>query len=60
MKPKAGKKMFIFVCNKCNHNLYVDKQEVKKLLDMECPSCGEEADELWTLSREGIWKEPKP
>lgn len=44
---------FIFECRKCGHNVYVQKNEVHKLLDYECPECGEEAGGLWILLDEG-------
>ena len=49
-------KDWIFECRKCQHNLYVGKEKVKKLLKTNCPNCGEEAGELWILIGEGILK----
>lgn len=51
----------IFVCRKCNHNLYqgIEGNLLKKLLKLsetECPNCGEQGEELWLLSRGGNWK----
>lgn len=43
----------IFECRKCGHNIYVDKDRVKVLLDTSCPECGEEAGRLWILLDEG-------
>ena len=45
----------VFVCRKCNHELFIDKQQLRKivsLIKIACPNCGEE-DEIWILSREG-------
>ena len=51
-------KDLIFICRKCEHNLYVSPEigSIKRLLKKDCPNCGEEREELWILSREGHWK----
>jgi Zn finger protein HypA/HybF involved in hydrogenase expression len=51
------KKEFIFKCRKCNHNIYVDKPKVGKLIGTDCPECGEEENELWILVGEGDFDE---
>jgi DNA replicative helicase MCM subunit Mcm2 (Cdc46/Mcm family) len=34
---------YLFECRKCGHNLYIDKNEMYKMLKVEeCPECGEE------------------
>ena len=43
----------VFQCNKCDHLLFVSKEKIEKLIDMDCPNCGEEADGLWTFCRMG-------
>lgn len=50
-------KDWIFQCNKCSHEVYVDKDKVNKMLKLDCPGCGEEAYENWTLRGEGVFKE---
>jgi predicted RNA-binding Zn-ribbon protein involved in translation (DUF1610 family) len=53
--PRESKKNpdFVFECNKCGHNLYVDKTKMQKVCDMEdCPECGEETP-VFTLIGEG-------
>lgn len=52
-KVKKEKPDWIFQCNKCTHEVYVDKKEVSKMLKADCPECGEEAFENWTLIGEG-------
>jgi DNA replicative helicase MCM subunit Mcm2 (Cdc46/Mcm family) len=46
MKPE---KYFVFQCRKCKCEIYIQKDKVEKLLSKDCPSCGEESFELWTL-----------
>lgn len=41
------------MCAKCQHNLYVDKKKVSKVLKLDCPNCGEEPYENWCLIGEG-------
>jgi transcription elongation factor Elf1 len=53
MKDTKKEKDFIFQCNKCNHNLYVERIDLQKILKISCPNCGEEPDELWTLIGRG-------
>lgn len=48
MKPDL-----IFKCNKCNHEVYVDKVKATKMLKKNCPECGEEPYENWILIGEG-------
>ena len=45
----------VFTCRKCGHKMYVENtenlaQSLKKLAVADCPTCGEERDELWLLS----------
>lgn len=51
------KKEWIFQCNKCSHQTYVDKDKIKRMLKLDCPECGEEAHENWTLIGEGNFKD---
>lgn len=48
-----SKPEWIFECSKCQHNIYVDKPKLKKLLKTDCPECGEEAARNWILVDEG-------
>jgi predicted RNA-binding Zn-ribbon protein involved in translation (DUF1610 family) len=48
---------YIFSCRKCLHQLYVDKNEVYKLLGFECPECGEESERLWLFNGQGNFKD---
>lgn len=54
-KPKKVKKNpdYVFSCLKCQHNLFVDKRQVSKVLKKDCPECGEEPYENWVLIGEG-------
>ncbi len=44
---------WIFKCNKCSHQVYVDKKDTQIMLKKDCPECGEEAFENWILIGEG-------
>ncbi len=44
---------FIFKCTKCSHEVYVTKKDILKMLKTDCPECGEEAYENWSLIGEG-------
>jgi len=50
---KREKPDWLFVCQKCNHVIYIKKDRIKELLKLECPECGEEARLLWIISGEG-------
>jgi len=52
------KKESVFICKKCGHNLFLSGN-LKKLVNLDCPNCGEEAEELWIFSRFGNWKKEK-
>lgn len=45
---------YIFVCKKCGHQLYTS--DVDKILNYDCPKCGEEANKNWIFSKKGNWK----
>ena len=52
----------IFVCKKCGHHLYAPSVDVKGLMAVKktvCPSCGEDADELWILRGFGNFEADK-
>lgn len=59
----------IFICRKCEHNLYITgglaktgKQILRQLKNYNCPNCGEEPDDwtgLWSILEAGSWKEYK-
>lgn len=53
---KKEYKDYIFTCRKCGHLLFVDKLEVYKLIDKDCPECGEEG-EIWIFTSEGNYDE---
>lgn len=50
-------KELVFICHKCGHNLYVSRwnqeKQMKAIMEIDCPSCGEEAHENWILSHFG-------
>ena len=52
-------KDFIFICRKCQHNIFCEPNKLKKLIKTACPNCGEEAGELWILSGMGTWEKDK-
>lgn len=44
----------VFMCRKCGHNLYFDKEKFVKDCDVpDCPECGEEGNENWIFLGEG-------
>lgn len=43
---------YVFECNKCTHNLYVTKEKIQKMINKDCPECGEEFP-TFTLIGEG-------
>ena len=47
----------VFGCNKCQHEVYCASDntddKIRKILKLDCPKCGEEAYENWTISRMG-------
>lgn len=52
---KVIKPDFVFKCNKCDHEIFC-KKDIKiigKIFKTDCPECGEEAYENWTIVREG-------
>ncbi len=47
---------YIFMCKKCEHQLYVNKFAERKLStlpDFHCPECGEEGYLNWIMMGEG-------
>ena len=48
-----NKSQFVFKCRKCGHNLFTEATAagVKKLINYDCPNCGEEAGDYWN----GLW-----
>lgn len=50
---KKEKPDWIFKCYKCDHNVYITKSSIKKILKMDCPECGEEPYENWMFIGEG-------
>ena len=51
----SNEKCTIFICKKCEHNLYVSEtsdfiDKIAMLTTYECPNCGEEGYENWILS----------
>lgn len=45
-------KEFIFECNKCQYNVYIEKKRVAEMIYLDCPDCGEEAP-VFTMVGEG-------
>jgi len=51
----------VFICRKCEHNLFISKEELKKIWDLpntDCPFCGEEGERNWIIDREGNFIDP--
>jgi len=48
---------FFFRCYKCSHLLWVDKKDILKMLETDCPNCGEDAYQNWILYDEGNYSE---
>lgn len=49
----------VFKCRKCDHLLYVSDisiERIGKIIELECPCCGEEPDENWILYRLGNYE----
>lgn len=53
----------VFICRKCEHTLFLSKALAsngaviaRKLMKMNCPDCGEDAEDLWIFSRIGSYK----
>jgi len=55
---RTVKPEFVFMCNKCGHEVYGPKdiKIIAKIFKKECPNCGEEPYNNWTISREGDFK----
>ena len=53
MCMKKEKPDWIFQCRKCNHQVYIEKNRLKKLAKKDCPECGEESGGLWIFVGEG-------
>ena len=58
LKEEEGKKLdFVFVCRKCDHNLYLTNgvnltgRQIAMKLRKNCPNCGEETGDYWV----GLW-----
>ena len=53
-------KELILSCSKCGHQLYVEdwntEKKMQNIMETECPGCGEEAGELWIISRLGKYQ----
>ena len=51
------KKDLVFVCRKCEHNLYITNgteltgKQLARKLNHNCPNCGEETGDYW----KGLW-----
>ena len=58
-KKPMKKKELHFICNKCEHHLFVDEKPgwVEKLTKRDCPNCGEESGELWIIVGYGKYKD---
>lgn len=63
-KDKYAGKSVVLQCRKCGHLLYVGINNklldtIKKIDDVECPSCGEEGNENWVVRGIDDWKKRK-
>jgi len=48
----------VFICRKCEHNLFIEKEKFIKKCDLpDCPNCGEEGYKNWIFAREGNYNE---
>ena len=50
----------VFQCSKCGHLLFVEdtsKTKLEKIMNTDCPDCGEEAYGNWVLLRMGNYEE---
>lgn len=47
----------VFICKKCEHILYIENKKLNKIVDYDCPNCGEEGYELWIFSKLATKKE---
>jgi Zn finger protein HypA/HybF involved in hydrogenase expression len=47
-KMKIRQNKYIFMCRKCQS--YIEVEKIEKLVDLDCPECGEEGDELYLFS----------
>jgi DNA-directed RNA polymerase subunit M/transcription elongation factor TFIIS len=46
--------LLIFLCRKCGHEITLRPEQLEKLVQTDCPSCGEESYNNWILhSAEG-------
>lgn len=50
-------KDFIFQCKKCSHQIYTSTPE--KLINYDCPECGEEWNENYILIGKGNYDKDK-
>lgn len=51
---------YIFMCKKCEHQVYVSKNDTNKisaLPDTHCPCCGEEGHLNWIFMGEGDFEQ---
>ena len=49
----------VFECRKCGHLLFVENintSKLKKIMNTDCPDCGEEGYGNWTLLRMGNYE----
>lgn len=63
-KDKYAGKSVVLQCRKCGHLLYVDINNklldvIKKIDDVECPTCGEEGCENWVVRGIDDWNKRK-
>lgn len=47
----TNKKIPAFNCKKCGHLLFLESGKLEKLVNCDCPFCGEESDNLWIFKR---------
>lgn len=61
-KPQIEQTDMVFSCRKCGHLLFISTKNRKaealiKLLECECPTCGEESGENWVYCGTGNYDE---
>ena len=59
-KINLDKEDFVFLCRKCGHELYIEKEKLLIESDLcDCPECGEEGYGNWIFDGEGSYEKFK-
>ena len=61
-KEQPEKTDIVFRCRKCEHLLFITMtdrtaKDLSRILETDCPSCGEESYENWVYARVGNYEE---